>query len=273
METARRMGADMVEIDIAPTADGEIAVFHDWTVDCRTNGKGEVRAKTMAELKRLDIGYGYTADGGRSFPFRGQQRDAMPTLEEALAALPTTPILFNFKSKSPAEADLLAAALAAARRDVIRRGDAFYGAAGPVERIRHYYPDAWAWSLEQAKRCTRDYLLYGWTTVVPKSCRNGTLIIPLNDQWLAWGWPNRLLSRMQAVGARVIVSGPYRSGEPNTGLNLPEQLGEIPNTFSGYIWVEDIWTVGPAFRPGRDIRTKLQQDSADAGLERRRALP
>ncbi len=28
----------------------------------------------MSELKTLDIGYGYTADGGKSFPFRGQGR-------------------------------------------------------------------------------------------------------------------------------------------------------------------------------------------------------
>src|SRR5687767_10121867 len=46
MQAAALLGADMVEIDIAPTADGRIAVFHDWTVDCRTEGKGETRGKT-----------------------------------------------------------------------------------------------------------------------------------------------------------------------------------------------------------------------------------
>src|SRR5262245_28364686 len=51
MQAAALMGADMVEIDIAPTADGRIAVFHDWTVDCRTEGKGETRSKTLAELQ------------------------------------------------------------------------------------------------------------------------------------------------------------------------------------------------------------------------------
>jgi glycerophosphoryl diester phosphodiesterase len=75
MQAAALMGADMVEIDIAPTADGKIAVFHDWTVDCRTQGKGETRAKTLAELQALDPGYGYTADGGRNFPLRGKRKD------------------------------------------------------------------------------------------------------------------------------------------------------------------------------------------------------
>ncbi len=72
------MGADMVEIDVAPTADGQMAVFHDWTVDCRTEGKGNVRDKTMAELKQLDPGYGYTADGGKTFPLRGSQTRLNP---------------------------------------------------------------------------------------------------------------------------------------------------------------------------------------------------
>src|ERR1700754_760792 len=63
-------GADIVEFDVHPTTDGDFAVFHDWTVDCRTEGHGITREKSLAELKALDIGYGYTADGGKTFPFR-----------------------------------------------------------------------------------------------------------------------------------------------------------------------------------------------------------
>ncbi|MFL6750004.1 MAG: glycerophosphodiester phosphodiesterase family protein [Sphingomicrobium sp.] len=270
MQAAALMGADMVEIDIAPTADGRIAVFHDWTVDCRTQGKGETRAKTLAQLQALDPGYGYTADRGKSFPLRGKRKDRIPSLEEALAALQNTPILFNFKSNDPNEADRLAAALTAAERDVVARRDAFYGAAGPIERIKQLYPKAWAWTKEGAKACTKDYLLFGWTSIIPESCRDGTLFVPLNYQWAFWGWPNRLIQRMDKVGARVIVIGPYGDGENGTGLSLPEQLGEIPSTFSGYVWVEDIWTVGPALRPGRDFRNQPQIDAAEAGLARRR---
>jgi glycerophosphoryl diester phosphodiesterase len=261
----------MVELDIAPTADGRIAVFHDWSLDCRTNGKGDVRARTLAELQALDAGYGYTADGGKSFPLRGSGRERIPTLEQALAALPGTPILFNFKSNDPAEADLLAAALERSRRKVEVIGDAFYGAPATVDRMRSHYPKAWSWSLEGAKRCSKDYLMTGWFGHVPESCRNGTLVVPLNYQWAFWGWPNRLIARMDSVGARVVVMGPYRKGEANGGIDLPEQLGDIPSTFKGYIWVEDIWTVGPALRPRRDIRTEAQQDAAMRGVAARRA--
>ena len=74
---------------------------------------------------------------------------------------------------------------------------------------------------------------------------------------------------MDSVGTKVIVIGPSGS-EQGMGLTLPEQLGDVPNSFKGYIWVEDIWNVGPALRPGRDVRSKAQQDVADAGLKRRR---
>lgn len=269
MQAAALIGADMVEVDVAPTADGRIALFHDWTVDCRTEGKGEVRSKTLAELQQLDIGHGYTSDGGRTFPFRGGRKDRLPSLEEAIAALPNTPILFNFKGSDPREADRLAAALRNARRDVTERRDAFYGAPGPVERIGDHFSSALRFTKEGIKACTRDYMLYGWTGIVPESCRNGVIMVPLNYQWAFWGWPNRLVQRMNGVGARVIVIGPYGRSQPN-GLTLPEQLGEIPSSFSGYVWVDDIWTVGPALRPGRDYRSRAQIDAAEAGLARRR---
>lgn len=270
MDAARRMGADLVEIDIAPTADGKIALFHDWALECRTDGQGEVRVATMDQLKSLDPGHGYTADGGKSFPLRGRRKDSIPSLEEALGQHGSTPLLFHFKSRDPAEADRLAGVLKASRRDPEKVRDAFYGAGGPVDRIREHYPRAWAWSLDRAKACSKDYILYGWAAIVPESCRGGAIIIPINYQWAFWGWPNRLIARMDKVGARVIVTGPHKSGEPNTGLTLPEQLGDVPSSFKGYIWVEDIWTVGPALRPSKDIRTEQQLAAAQAGLKRRR---
>jgi glycerophosphoryl diester phosphodiesterase len=269
MRTAAEMGADVVEMDIAPTRDGKIAVFHDWTVGCRTEGTGDTRSKTLTELQSLDPGYGYTADGGKSFPLRGLHKDQIPSLEAALAFLPRTAIRFNFKSRDPAEAEQLVAALKRSGRNVEALGDSFSGVPAQVGVIRRHFPKAWAWSPEQAKACTKEYILFGWSGIVPESCRKGTIMIPLNKQWAFWGWPNRLIQRMNSVGAKVIVIGPYGS-ETGTGLTLPEQLGSIPSSFKGYIWVDDIWTVGPALRPSRDYRNQAQIDAAEAGLKRRR---
>jgi glycerophosphoryl diester phosphodiesterase len=84
MQAAFDAGADMVELDIKPTKDGQFAVFHDWTLDCRTNAKGMVSDYTMDELRKMDIGYGYTADNGKTYPFRGRGFGLMPTLDEVL---------------------------------------------------------------------------------------------------------------------------------------------------------------------------------------------
>ncbi len=242
---------DLVEVDVAPTKDGKMVLFHDWTVDCRTNGKGNTRDLTLAELQSLDIGYGYSADGGKTFPLRGKGVGLIPTVEEALAALPSRPLLFNFKSKDPAEADQLFAILKASGRDSVKLGDAFYGGreAGPVKRMRELMPKNWVFSTKDGlQSCSREYVLYGWTGIIPKSCRGGTLAIPVNYQFLFWGWPNRLIARMESVGGKVIVMGPYASGKSNEGLTTPQQLGDIPDSFNGYIWVEDIWAVGPALK-------------------------
>jgi len=109
-----KLGATLVEVDIAPTSDGEMAVFHDWTVDCRTQASGDTRDFALEELKALDAGYGYTADGGESFPFRDEGVGAIPSLEEAMQASGRAQLLYTFKSKDSSEADLLAAKIKAA---------------------------------------------------------------------------------------------------------------------------------------------------------------
>ena len=63
-----------------PEQDGQLSVFHDYDLSMRTNGAGNISDYTMAELKQLDIGYGYTADGGKTFPFRGKGIGLMPEL-------------------------------------------------------------------------------------------------------------------------------------------------------------------------------------------------
>lgn len=268
---ARRLGAQMVEVDIAPTADGKLAVFHDWTLDCRTDGKGPVREATMAQLKALDAGYGYTSDGGKTFPFRGKGVGAIPELGEVLAAFPDARIVFNFKSRDAGEADLLVAALNAAGRDPVARGDAFYGSKdeGPVARMRQLLPKAWVFSHDSIKACTMAYAWQGWLGHTPAACTNGTLMIPINRQWGFAGWPDRLIDRMDKVGAKVVVVGP-QGGGGGMGLDLPEQIGEIPNTFNGYVWVEDIWSVGPALRPAYNKRNPREEAELARALDARR---
>ena len=84
MQSAFDYGADLVELDIKLTKDNKLAVFHDYILEYRTDGEGEVSNYTMEELKKLDIGYGYTADNGKTYPFRGKGLGMMPSLDEVL---------------------------------------------------------------------------------------------------------------------------------------------------------------------------------------------
>ena len=85
MEAAFSYGADIVEIDVHLTADNVFAVFHDWRLECQTNGVGVTHEQTFEYLRTIDIGYNFTSDG-QSFPLRGSGVGLMPSLTEVLDA-------------------------------------------------------------------------------------------------------------------------------------------------------------------------------------------
>ena len=51
---AVRSGADGIELDVHLTADQQLVVIHDESVDRTTNGKGLIRELTLEEIKKLD---------------------------------------------------------------------------------------------------------------------------------------------------------------------------------------------------------------------------
>ena len=236
--------ADIIELDVHPTTDGEFAVFHDWTLDCRTDGHGITREHSMAYLKKLDIGYGYTADGGKTFPFRGKGIGLMPTLGEALAAFPQQRLLINVKSRDPSEGEKLAAVLnglpAERRAQII-----VYGGDEPIEMVRRRAGDVRTISRGAIKNCLLRYIGYGWTGLVPEACSNAMVLVPVNVAAWLWGWPDRFLNRMKGANSEVFVLGPYRGGEFSTGIDTPEQFARLPENYSGGVWTNEIETIAP----------------------------
>src|SRR4029453_16996566 len=55
---AVKHGAEVIEVDLRATKDGEVVIMHDETLDRTTNGNGKVIDYTLAELKKLDAGGG-----------------------------------------------------------------------------------------------------------------------------------------------------------------------------------------------------------------------
>lgn len=50
------LGADIIEVDVQLTKDGQVVVIHDVTVNRTTDGTGSVRDMTLAEIKKLSAG-------------------------------------------------------------------------------------------------------------------------------------------------------------------------------------------------------------------------
>lgn len=99
-QAARDMGAPAFELDVHATADGEIVVIHDPTLERTTEGRGRVNEHTLADLKHLDAGFRFSPDDGATFPFRGQGVE-IPTLREVIDAFPGIPLIVEIKQVDP----------------------------------------------------------------------------------------------------------------------------------------------------------------------------
>lgn len=81
-EAAWRAGAHSIEIDIQPTADGEVVVIHDDTVDATTDGQGVVTEMTLDAVRALDAGSWFAS------AYAGQR---VPTFAEVLELMVRRP--------------------------------------------------------------------------------------------------------------------------------------------------------------------------------------
>lgn len=72
-------GADMVELDVRPTKDGELILMHNETIESTTTGTGKVSDMTLAQIQSYEMtryGKVYRDEEGNSY--------RVPTLREAL---------------------------------------------------------------------------------------------------------------------------------------------------------------------------------------------
>lgn len=137
-----RWHADMLEMDVRLTRDGEVVVIHDPLVDRTTDGSGAVSSFTLARLQELDAGFRFLdADGTASFRGQGVR---VPRFEDVLTAFPDTRL--NVEAKEPEVAEALVEiilshgaadrVLLAAEYERSRRG--VRGYPGPWGASRHH---------------------------------------------------------------------------------------------------------------------------------------
>jgi glycerophosphoryl diester phosphodiesterase len=93
---AIEIGIDAVELDLHGTADGEIVVIHDASLDRTTNMRGLIKQTTLETIKQADAGAWFNPE------FEGEK---VPTLAEALACITDNAIaLLEIKDDTIAEA-------------------------------------------------------------------------------------------------------------------------------------------------------------------------
>ena len=93
-------GAAFVELDVRGTKDGEVVIIHDATLGRTTNGRGRVRKRALKDIKKLDAGYWFSPDRGRTYPYRGRNI-GVPTLEEFLTTFPEARAIVEIKQARP----------------------------------------------------------------------------------------------------------------------------------------------------------------------------
>ena len=111
MESFRRaveLGVHALEMDVHLSANGHLVVMHDECVDRTTDGTGPISGKSLAELEALDAGFGFSPDGGKTFPWRGRGL-RIPTLDEVADEFPAHRLVIEIKPGGAATAEALAA--------------------------------------------------------------------------------------------------------------------------------------------------------------------
>ncbi|HKW03174.1 MAG TPA: glycerophosphodiester phosphodiesterase [Vicinamibacterales bacterium] len=97
-EHAVSLGVAACECDVHVSADGEVVVIHDATLDRTTNAHGPVEQMTARELARVDAAHGFGADAG--FPFR-DRGVGVPRLADLLDRFRGLPWIVEIKGDRP----------------------------------------------------------------------------------------------------------------------------------------------------------------------------
>jgi glycerophosphoryl diester phosphodiesterase len=101
---AVEMGADAIELDVHLTADGELAVIHDETLDRTTDRTGRVADLAMDAIREADAGATFAREGDAGLPF-AERGLTVPALPEVLAWLPARlGLVIEIKARLAADA-------------------------------------------------------------------------------------------------------------------------------------------------------------------------
>lgn len=238
-------GATGIELDVHATADGELVVCHDATVDRTTAGTGTIASFTLEELRQMDFSYwwipGADVTPGRpatDYPLRGRAPEdrslGIATLREVLERFPRVVLNLDIKQTAPVVApyeETLARLLAEYGRsdDVIVASfldpatDAFRQYAPSVPTSAGTIATAEAWRAVQAGEEMPDIAAVAYQ--VPE--RHGDLVV-VDERFVA-------AAHEAGKAVHVWTVNDTESMERLLDLGVDGIISDVPTTLSGVL--------------------------------------
>lgn len=161
----------------------------------------------------------------------------MPELSEVLRAFPDGELLIHVKDGDEITGELIARALRGASEERLAQ-ITVYGDDAPVASFKRQMPALRAMSMSTLKGALIQYELLGWTGYIPEAMRNTQIHLPEVYARYLWGWPAKLVKRMDSVNTRVVLVRGH--GSWSEGFDELEQLKAVPVNYTGYIWTNRI---------------------------------
>lgn len=256
IQEAFRKGAKVVTIDVQPTLESELAketlvAYSDETLDCRAfvgcgnackcgkDKKCWVRDQSLQYLKTLDIGNGYTPDGGNTVPLRGKIGE-MPSLAEILNTLSLFSdheIWLNRIDPEGKAGPILLRELKARGPELARRIRMNFGGVPPddAKALQEMGVRDTSAMADAGERCLFRWVLVGWSGYFPDACKGAEVIVPMNETLdrffpplgmfkirdLVWGWPVNFLLKANKYGLKVIASEVNSTEDLKAAMDLP----------------------------------------------------
>lgn len=231
-------GATIVEIDIRRTADNHLVVHHDSRLECKTDGTGRIEDRTLEYLRKLDLGYGYTPDDGKTYPLRGKGIGKMSTLLEVLARFPNRKFLIDQKDGSMETAKLLVDEISTLSEEQL--ANLYYW--GPEKSYEYVKKHTSLRYLFATKKQVKDWLLTYMVSLgisgFPAELDGLVLGLPTDYLFAAWGWPEGFLNNIHKVGGKFYLM--VETAEDAREFNMVPHLDGIIT--------DNIDIVGPYFR-------------------------
>jgi len=203
VSAVQRWGADMLELDVHLSRDGEVVVIHDPTVDRTTDGSGAVADLTWGELRDLDAGARWeSVHGERRFAGRGV---GLPLLREVLERLPDTRLNVETKVRD----------VAGPMVDVVRACNAEHRVllAAEHERNRVHVRSDWTGPVGASRRQIAGFMLL--TRVPWLSATPATDVLQIPPRWPVAG-------RVRPILTEALVREAHRRNVPVHAWTIDE---------------------------------------------------